>query len=204
MLLGASPDRRWIFFANDPMGSQSIIADGVRLQVVAARGGRPRELLPTLAYDDYRTWCGGRLVLTAGGDRIATTNKWLATLAPPGWRPRVLQRTGAWGSTACARDGKSVVAQSQAASDDGNFFHTHWALWRVGFDGSLRRLTSPPPGYADESPQFAGGTLYFVRSHHGVGKLYALRRGKLLGPLLSLGFDLGYYGHHGWQYSVRR
>jgi hypothetical protein len=94
--------------------------------------------------------------------------------------------------------------QSQPASTDANFFHTRWSLWRVGLDGTKRRLTSPRPGYADESPRFSGKTLFFVRSRRGVGKLYALRGGRLLGPLASLGSQLGYYGHHAWPYSVRR
>jgi len=41
-------------------------------------------------------------------------------------------------------------------------------------------------------------TVLLVRSRKGVGKLYALRRGKLVGPLLSL----GYYGHQTWWQSM--
>jgi len=65
-------------------------------------------------------------------------------------------------------------------------------------------LTSPPPNYADESPQLRGDTLYFVRSRHVKGVLYALRKGKLAGPLASLGLCIGYYGHRAWQYTVSR
>jgi hypothetical protein len=100
----------------------------------------------------------------------------------------------------CARDGRSVVVQSQAESDNPSFFATRWSLWRVGLDGSTHRLTSPPSGYADESPRLApdGRTLLFVRSRKGIGALYALRGQKLFGPLLSLGYNLGFYGHQGW------
>jgi hypothetical protein len=204
MLFGWSGDSRWIFFAIDPMGSQSIIADGVQLQAVSV-DGVVRDIAPALANDDYRTWCGGRLVLTAGGDRIATNNKRLVVTAPPLWKAQRLVRDPrrSFGSVACAPGGRSVVAQSQPTSSDANFFHTHWSLWRVGFDGTQRRLTSPPPGYADESPRFSGTTLFFVRSHRGVGRVYALRNGKLLGPFATLQ-GLGYYGHHEWPYSVRR
>jgi len=43
----------------------------------------------------------------------------------------------------------------------------------------------------------------FVRSHREVGKLYALRGGKLVGPLLSLGYRLGYDGAQNWWQDVR-
>lgn len=197
---------RWVLYAIDSMGSASLIADGVLVRAVSP-AGRIRAVTTALGYSDYRTWCGGRLVLIAGGDRIATRNKRIVAARPPDWKPVPLVRGAdrAWGSVACAPDGRSVVAQAQPPSDDATFVRTRWALWRVGFDGSLRRLTSPPPGYADESPRVArDGTLYFVRSRRGVGRLYALRRGALLGPLLSLGYSLGYYGHRAWPYSVTR
>jgi hypothetical protein len=174
--------------------------------VVSRTGGAVHALGPTLAYADYLSWCGGRLVYTAGGDRIATTNKRLLVAAPPAWKPRplVVAPGRAWGSILCAPDGRSVIVQSQPQSDDANFFHTHWSLWRVGFDGSQTRLTAPPPRFADESPLFDGATLLFVRSHRGYGALYAVHAGRVLGPFASLGYQLGYYGHHRWTYAVKR
>jgi hypothetical protein len=206
MLLGWSGDSKWVFYAIDPMGSASIIADGVLIQAVSVNG-TARNVASALAYDDYRAWCGGHLVLTAGGDRIATHNKQLVVTAPPAWKskPLVTDSSRAWGSLACTPDNRGVVVQSQPASADGNyFFHTRWSLWRVGFDGSRQWLTSPPPGYADGSPRFSGKTLFFVRSHRGVGRVYALRDRKLLGPFASLGSNSGYYGHRAWPYAVRR
>jgi len=206
MLLGWSGDSRWIFYAIDPMNSASIVADGVQVRAVSL-AGTVRSLAPALANDDYRAWCAGRLVLTAGGDRIATHHKRLVTAAPPSWTAKTLVSapTRAWSSLACAPDQRSLVVQSQAdAGSDMSSVWAHWSLWRVGLDGSQRRLTSPPPGYSDDSPRFSrdGRTLFFVRSRKGVGALYALRGGRLLGPFASLGFQLGYYGHHAWPYSV--
>ena len=202
VLLGWSGDNRWLFFAIDPGGSASIAADGLILRVVSVAGGAAHKLATMLTSRDYFRWCGGRLVFTAGGDRIATHNKRLLVARPPAWRPRPLVRARslAWGSLACAPDGRSLVVQSQPESNNAYFFATRWSLWRVGLDGSRRRLTSPPRGYADESPRISrnGTTVLFVRSHKGVGKLYALRHGKLLGPLLTLGYSLGYYGHQDW------
>jgi hypothetical protein len=155
-----------------------------------------------LVYRDYLAWCGGRLAFTAGIDRVAADRKQLLVAAPPDWRSRPLVRAPgrSWGSLACAPDGRSVVVQSQPQSDDPDFFATRWSLWRVGLDGTRRRLTSPPRGFADESPRLSrdGATVLFVRSHRGAGALYALRDGRLTGPLLSLGSQLGYYGHHDW------
>jgi hypothetical protein len=203
MLLGYSGDGGWVLFANDPMGSASIVADGILMRAVSLRGDRVREVATLLGYDDYRAWCGGRLVLISGGGRVATRNKRIVAAGPPSWKPRPLVRgvRHAWGSVACAPDGRSVVAQAQEPS-----VFAQWSLWRVGFDHSVRRLTSPPTGYSDDSPRFGpdGRTLFFVRSRRDTGRVYALRDGKLLGPFATVGPDTGYYGHHDWPYSVRR
>lgn len=209
LLEGVSPDRKWILYSIDPGGSGSIAADGLTLKAVASTGGRSYTVSSGLAYGDYRAWCSPTtLVVTAGGDRVATDNKRLVVTGPPDWKPRTLLRDPrrAFGSVACAPDGKSVVVQEQAESKDGSFFHTRWRLWRVRLDGEHEALTTPPAGFADESPRLSpdGSTIYFVRSRRGNGKLYALRSGKVVGPLLSLGYQLGYYGHHEWPYTVVR
>jgi hypothetical protein len=201
-----SGDGKWLFFAIDPQGSASLMADGLDMRVVSSAGGPVHDLGVRLGYDSYVAWCGGRLVYTAGGDRIATTNKRLVVAGPPDWKARQLIRdpSRAWGSLVCARDGGSVVVQSQPASNDANFFHTRWSLWRVGLDGRRTRLTRPSPGFADEAPRVAGDTLFFVRSRKGRGSLYAIRGGKVTGPFASLGYSLGYYGHNDWTYRVAR
>ena len=206
MLLGISSDYRWVFFTIDPGGSGSIAADGLTLRVVSTARGHPFRIARMLVYRDYLTWCGNRLVFTSGIDRVATNRKRLMVASPPRWRPRPLVAAAgrSWGSVACAADGHSLVAQSQKQSSNPSFFATHWALWRVGLDGSTRRLTSPPRDYADESPRLSrdGRSLVFVRSHKGTGKLYALRASRLAGPLLLFGNSLGYYGHHDWWFAA--
>lgn len=201
-LLRWSGDGRWLFFVIDPDGSGSIQADGLTLRVISVDGGRVAKLPRMLAYRDYLTWCGGRLVFTAGTDRVATNHKRLLTASAPSWKPKPLAASPslAWGSVVCAPDKRSVVVQSQADSNNANFFATRWELWRVGLDGTKRQLTAPPPGWTDESPQFSrdGKSMLFVRSRKGNGYLYVLRRGRATGPLLFLGNSLGYYGHHDW------
>ena len=201
-LLRWSGDDRWIFFAIDPGGSGSIAADGLILRVVPASGGPAHRVATMLVNDNYLAWCGGRLVFTSGNDRIAVHHKQLEIAAPPDWRPRplVLAPGRAWGAIACAPDQRSVVVQSQPQSENANFFATRWQLWRIGLDGSQSRLTSPPAHHADESPQFSrdGRTILFVRSREGHGEVYALRGRRLVGPLLSLGYQSGFYGHQDW------
>jgi hypothetical protein len=207
VLVRWSGDDRWIFFAVDPGSSASIAADGLLLRVVSAREGRMHRIAPMLLNEDYLAWCGGRLVLTVGQDREAMIHKRLEVAAPPEWKPHPLAALPgrAWGSIACAPDARSVVVQSQPAEAFAGFFATRWQLWRVGLDGQATQLTQPPPGYADESPFVsADHTVYFVRSKHGRGKLFALRHRRLVGPLLSLGYQLGYYGHQSWGYTITR
>lgn len=205
---GISPNRRWILFAIDPQGSASLMADGLLTQVLSVDGGKPHPLTTMLNYADYRAWCGDKLVFSAGGDREATIHKQLDVASAPDWKPRPLTglRGRAWGSVVCARDRRSVIVQSQPSEELRNFFSTRWQLWRVSLHGTATKLTSPPKGYADESPQLSpdGRTVYFVRSTRGHGELYALRGGRVVGPLLTLGYSLGYYGANGWQYTVTR
>lgn len=196
-LFGPSPDGRWVLFAIDPMSSASLAADGLTLEAVPVAGGRPRVVATGLLADDYRTWCGGRLVLTAGGDRIAAHHKWLIVTGPPTWRARILVRdpTRAFGSLACA--GTSVVVQAtrDLGVDETHVGFPRWSLWRVAFDGTHTVLDTPPRGSSDDSPRVArNGSIVFVRSHDGRGTLWALG----VGALAGVGRDDGYYGHRPW------
>jgi hypothetical protein len=205
MLLRLSGDRRWLFFTIDPGGSGSIAADGLVLRAISTRGGPVHKLGPMLPNDDRLAWCGGQLVFSGGGDRIAWHNKRLLIASPPRWRVRELvpDRDRAWGSLACAPDRRSVVVESQRESTDANFNHGKWALWRIGLDGTERQLTQPPRGSVDESPTYSGKTLFFVRTTRAHGTLLALSGGRIVGPFASLGFNLGYYGHRSWPYTPR-
>ena len=178
----------------------SLAADGLTVRAIRAAGGRSYAIATGLVYASYRSWCDNRLVMTAGFDRDTTTHKWLVTSSPPRWRTRVLleDTQRAFGSLTCAPDG--VIVQSTTASPEG-FRSPHWSLWHVAWNGQLERLTSPPAGASDESPQYVGGILYFVRS----GSLYALRGSRLSGPLLRIPrAQPEYFGHTDWLYSITR
>jgi hypothetical protein len=204
-----SPDGRWLFYFIDPMGSASLAADGLVLRALNVATGRTLKVTQMLLYDDYMTWCGSTLVLTTGPIRLATWNKRLVAATAPTWKPRPIWNTPAraFGSVACAPDGRSVAVLSQKAQQkDWNFFHTRWALWRVGLDGSARLLDTPPAGFADESPHWSpdGLSVLFVRERKGTGTLQVLRNGHVYGPIAHLGYSLGYYGHHDWEVAWRR
>ena len=207
-LEGVSLDGKWILYAIDPMGSASLAADGLTLKAVASTGGRSYTVASGLAYPSYRSWCDFyTLVVTAGGDRIASHGKRLIVTGPPSWKPHLLvnEPGRAFGSVVCAPDGNSVVVQEEpTGGTNESSTKSHWQLWRIGLDGKAVRLTIPPAGYSDDSPLFSPDqrTLYFVRSKNDRGKLYTLRDGKVVGPLLSLDESPGYYGHRDWPYSV--
>jgi dipeptidyl aminopeptidase/acylaminoacyl peptidase len=205
-LSGWSPDSRWLFFSIDPMSSASLAADGLEIQALNVATRRVVPVTTLLLNDDYMTWCGSTLVLTAGEDRLATTSKRLVVATAPAWKPRVLWRDPkrAFSSVACAPDGKNVAVLSQTASLDFNFFHTKWQLWQVSLDGSRTLLDTPPAGSADESPRWSrdGKALLFVREHKGYGQLMLLRNSRVTGPIANLGYSLGYYGHHDWWQSA--
>lgn len=194
-LFGTSPDGRWVLFAIDPQGSASLAADGLALQAVSTRGGPPHTIATGLLAPDYRAWCAGKLVLTAGADRVAAHHKWLIVTQPPLWRPRrVLRAPGySFGALACAGNGIVV----QAAHDSATAMSPRWELWRIGLEGGSYVVDRPPPGYADDSPRVARNDLdkiVFVRSRNGHGVLWAHG----VGPLLDVGLDAGFYGHRPW------
>jgi hypothetical protein len=192
-LFGMSPDRRWVLFAIDPMSSASLAADGLTMRAVPIAGGRPRVVATGLLGGDYRAWCDGKLVMTAGNDRIAAHHKWLVVTAPPTWRTRILMRDSrrAFGSLACDRNGVVV----QATPNSTTTMNPHWELWRVGLDGTHSVLDTPPPGFSDDSPRVSrNGTIVFVRSRNGRGTLWSPG----VGALVAVGRDFGYYGHRSW------
>lgn len=204
-----SPDSRWLFYYVDPMSSASIAADGLTLRALDVSDGHTVTVTMMLMDSDYLTWCGSTLVLTAGGDRLATHNKQLVAARAPRWKPHAIWNapSRAFGSVACAPGGKSVAVLSQRANGDNwNFFATHWQLWRVSLDGSHTLLDAPPAGYADESPHWSpdGSSLLFVRERKGHGTLGLLHGGQGFGPFANLGYSVGYYGHHDWGIAWRQ
>ena len=99
-----------------------------------------------------------------------------------------------------------MAVLAQRSSVVATFFATRWRLWRVGLDGSRRLLDTPPPGWADAAPQWSrdGRSLLFMRERNGYGRIMLLRDGTVYGPIVSLGYNLGFYGHHDREIVWRR
>ncbi|MGH3001852.1 MAG: TolB family protein [Gaiellaceae bacterium] len=203
-----SPDGRWLFYFIDPMGSDSIAADGLVLRALDVATGRSVPVGKAISLGDYVTWCGSTLVMSAGGDRIATHHKRLVAATAPTWKPRLLwdAPSRAFGSVTCNPDGESVAVLSQRDSTDAFFFAARWQLWQVTLDGRRFELDRPPRGCADESPAWSpdGSSLAFVRERKGYGAVMVLHGDRTYGPLADLGYSLGYYGHHDWGIAWRR
>lgn len=198
-----SPDGKWLFYVIDPDGSSSIAADGLVLRALDVATGHSVAVAKTISAGDYTTWCGSKLVIVAGGNRLATWNKRLVVATAPSWKPRVLWNAPAraFGSVACAPDGRSVAVLSQTAQHTNwNFFATRWQLWQVTLGGRHWLLDAPRRGYADESPAWSpgGDSVAFVRERNGHGSLMLAHGGRVYGPFAALGYSLGYYGHHDW------
>jgi Tol biopolymer transport system component len=208
---GTSPDGKWFVYSVDRFSSASLAADGLPFFIMRTSGGRAVELGAGLVYAGYRSWCdNGNLVMTVGVSRMAVDNKRLIHFLGPSWLgtnvEQKLQHT-AFGSLECAPDGEWIAVQETVQSTNGAYRRPHWSLWRVNLTNAKQtQLTHPPAGWEDDSPHWSPGerTLYFVRAHDGYGSLYALHSGKLVGPLLSLGHNPGYFGETQWRYSVRR
>jgi hypothetical protein len=205
LLQGFSPDGHWLLFWKDMFASASLLADGVPLYALPVAGGTPRLITRNeLLYSGFLTWCGNRLVyvLDHGG-------RWVATAAPPAWSSQVLLPAAgstSWTSFGC-RPGESgqLVVAAGPSSEDTPFGHEHRSLWLVdGTRAELLKATTPAPGATDEWPSWSadGRWLLFVRTKSlgGHGELYALNvsRGRLLGPIASVGHAGNYYGHYGW------
>lgn len=208
-LAGLSPDRRWLLYWPRPQNSNSLAADGLALHVRAltpsSRSVRLTRAM--LAYDDFLSWCGRRLVFADGAWRVATSGKRLRVASPPAWRTRDLSadRTRSWVSPSCSPDGRLVAASAGRNYVEPRFGLEHRSIWLLAVDGSSRRrLTEPRDrNTSDESPRWTrdGRAILFWRTRSGGrGELYAVRPGggRPFGPLAYAGPVGNYYGHYGW------
>src|SRR2546423_4279439 len=191
----------------DYPNSGSIAADGVRLYVGRATVGW------VLMYRDYVARCGSKLALAAGGDRYATHGKRIVL----GGRDLSRDRARSWVSPSCNASGTLLVAAAGRNWEESRFGLEHRAVWKLL--PVSRKLTHPPSGWTDESPQvLADGSVLFVRtrqtSRRVRGSYYVTEhaelerlRNRTLIPVADIGYTanvltavgyLNYYGHYGW------
>lgn len=161
-----------------------------------------------LAYDDFLSWCGGRLVFAEGSDRYTTRGKRLLVASPPAWQAGDLSRdaTLSWVSPACSPDGRLVAASAGRNYVEPRFGRESRSIWLLSPDGSTRRrlTTSPSTATSDEAPRFSrdGAVVLFWRTRaDGRGDLYGVRadNGRRYGPLAYAGPTGNYYGRYSWR-----
>jgi len=187
--------------------SASIASDGVRLYAGRKQRGW------VLMYRDYVARCGPELAFAAGGDRFATHGKRIVFAG--GDLSRDPSRS--WVSPACNTSGAMLVAAAGRNWEEDRFGHEHRSIWQLL--PIRRRLTHPPPGWTDESPQvLADNSILFVRmkqsSRQVKGKWYVTEHaglerlsGGVVRTVANIGFTAGaskplgfcnYYGHYFW------
>jgi Tol biopolymer transport system component len=197
-LVGVSADGRWAFWFSKSNSSSD--ADGVPLDsmLLSARKVGAPITRTMLAYPDYVTWCGGRLVVVSGGSKVATADKSLVIAAPQSYRPKPLiaDSTRSWASPSCSSDGQIVVL-SQPTNRSAT---PAWSIWKVDLKGKATKVLSPGPKQTFASPRWApDGSIFFVRvPANGHGQLMLWRGGQVVGPITDLGAETPYYGHHDW------
>jgi hypothetical protein len=198
-LVGTSTDGRWAFWFSK--SDSSTDADGVPLDsmLLSSRKVGTPIARTMLAYPDYVTWCGQRLVAVSGGSKVATADKALIVAGLPNYRakPLIADSTRAWASPTCSSDGHiAVLSQPNNRSAT-----PAWSLWTVDLKGKATKVLSPGPKQTFASPRWAaGGGIFFVRvPANGHGQLMLWRGpGDVVGPITDLGADTDYYGHHDW------
>jgi WD40 repeat protein len=203
-----SRDGTQIFWWPQIQNSASLQADGLPLDSKPVAGGAagPRIVQSMLAYSDFLTFCGRRIVAAVGAGRMTTSGKRIVAADPPLWLPRRLTpRTLSVVSPACSREGR-LAASGGRSFRERRFGLEHRSIM-VREGGRWRRLTRPPERATDELPRWSrdGRFLLFVRSGftnrnaNSTGSLHAVRLdGTVVGPIVRLGQTGNYYGHYGW------
>lgn len=187
--------------------SASIAADGVFLNAGRARLGE------TLMFPDYVARCGKALAFADGGDRYSTHGKRIVL----GGRNVSRDPSRSWVSPSCSADGSTLVAAAGRNFLERRFGLEHRAIWQLL--PARGRLTDPPAGWTDESPQvLPDGSVLFVRTRETSkgnrvtirGKLELLGHGTLT-TLAELAYDpeavsgaaqANDYGHYGWPWLL--
>jgi hypothetical protein len=214
---GWSPDGKWIFFQPDPDNSASIAMDGLPLDAVPVAGsppageGRPVQVVPSMLGQPL-AWCGGRLVVSAGGERFTFHRKHLVAAAPPAWSTSPVSRDASlgWMQPSCDPAGRWVAAVA-APNRDVIALAGPSELWVLRADGSSARVLEGTGGgrYQMNQPQWSadGRWVLFSRtpvaSRGGSSDLFMEqidpatgRALRLVGPVVRDATVFGWYRGH--------
>lgn len=203
-----SPDGRWILFWPMEHNSASLTADGAPLDAAPVAGGRPRRIVDAmLPYQDFLTWCGDTLVVSAGAGRQVTVGKRLVAATAPDWRAEPLvrdrQRSVFWPD--CSPDGKEVAATVTRNRYEARFGTLRRYVQTFDLGGSPSAgwgADSSGVGASAEYPLYSRNqrphriaVLYVERTGDGRASIY-FRTGKPSYEIAGLGRVDSYYGHY--------
>ncbi len=210
-----SRDGQNILFWTYPF-SESLLADGTALNIIAARIGKPKELDQfTLAYPDYLSLSpdGRFLAVSVGGGRESWSNKRIAVVELSSGKPSYLtdEKTTALSPT-WSPDGRLIayVAQPDHGFESGiNNMREAAAprhVWVMNRNGSNPRQLTHDANYRDERPLWsADGThILFARIDKNMQAALWLMRAdgdesqKIAELVSEPDRQFGYYGHIDW------
>lgn len=133
-LAAVAPDASAVLFWPLIDRANSANLDGLPLRLTSLATESPLQLARAmLARQDFLSWCGSRLVIAAGPDRMATLHKSLLLASPPAWRPQVLApaRRLSWITPACSPDGRLVATAAGPNRHDTPFGREARSIWLV-------------------------------------------------------------------------
>ena len=205
---GWSPDGRWVLFFSRFPGKE-----GVPLNAAPAEGGAWTNVFdPVLPYADFLTWCGNRLVVSGGAERVPSEGNQILLSGPPRWRFHNLSAdfSRSWIWPSCSPDGEWVVATAAPNRPETPPGHGVRSVWLLSIDGTRRARIAGSAKTAYELPRWSedGRSVLVVRrdtqmDSSGVLLLVPIdpssgRTGKAVGPVARLGPAPGERGHSGW------
>jgi Tol biopolymer transport system component len=165
-----SPDGKSVVFA---VGNESGKRFQVYVKSIAGSSERQISSGPALSYSP--AWSpDGKTIAYLSGVYGGDASLWL--VSPDGTKPRKLRdiQSGVWPwnrGLAWTPDSQALIAIDTLNRSDST------ALFRIGLDGTKRRITSPPSRSTDAFPSvsFDGKLLVFSRFSSGVTRLYEQR-----------------------------
>ena len=176
LFAGWWPDGGGIVFWDDPMGSASLLADGVGLLSLSLAGGAPRPLGTALSYPDWISWVGGdQIVFVVASGRESWTTKSLeacdAAKATCRAIPQPAGKVSVDPAWSAASNQVTFVRADELRGADGTDSETGgpaWvatrALWVASPDGSgQRELTAAGRGVFGPSWSRDGRHLLYLR-----------------------------------------
>lgn len=167
---------------------------------------------PVLPYGDFLTWCGDKLVLSGGVERVPSEGNQILLSGPPRWRFHNLSAdfSRSWIWPSCSPSGRLVAATATPKRAEIPPGRGARSVWVLSIDGTRRARIAGSRGTAYELPRWSSdgrfllvvrrdtrpdspGLLLLVQIDPSSGKT-----GEAVGPVARLGPAPGKEGHGDW------